>query len=171
MPNSCGLYEIRNTVTGDIYIGAWNHTPTRLSKHRAALVRGRHHSKRLQEDWNTYGPDAFAFQVMRILSDGDGLWEEEALAILDLKPAYNTGKPSNIGSRQELERHKEALRLGREKREALEQARLVSRRPVKINTRLEVELECDCGRAWRIVDENGERYTERLRDLEEDERT
>jgi group I intron endonuclease len=160
-----GVYEIRNTITGDIYVGASNRIPIRLKAHRRALELNRHHSKRLQADWNKYGPDAFTFQIMRPLSADDLLWEEEALAIFELKPAYNTAPTMKITSREEVERCKEEVRVWREKRASDEQFRIASRR--KATARLAIDFDCDCGRAWRIVSENGEQYVERLKEVEE----
>jgi hypothetical protein len=166
MAKQRGLYEIHNTVTGDVYIGSSLNIPSRLNHHRLALVRGRHHSKRLQEDWDTYGPDAFTFQMMRALSEDDWLSAEEALAILELKPAYNTGKPMKIESREEYERRRGQVRLWREQDKAREQATLASRRPIKVDTRLDTELECDCGSVWRIISVNDEWIVERVEESE-----
>lgn len=57
-----GIYEIRNTESGAVYVGQSVDTEKRMQDHRHALVRDRHINRYLQEDWNAYGEAAFTFE-------------------------------------------------------------------------------------------------------------
>lgn len=59
-----GIYQIRNIVTGENYIGAARDIALRLEAHRQALTKGKHINKRLQDAWDSAGAAAFAFEVV-----------------------------------------------------------------------------------------------------------
>lgn len=62
-PKIAGVYHIRNTVTGEVYIGSSVDIMGRLAHHRGYLTRGNHVNNRLQANWNEHGADAFDFGV------------------------------------------------------------------------------------------------------------
>jgi group I intron endonuclease len=58
-----GIYRITNTVTGRVYIGSsYKSTETRMRQHLYYLCKGTHSNYRMQEEWNTFGKDAFIFE-------------------------------------------------------------------------------------------------------------
>lgn len=60
-----GVYRIRCTETGKVYVGsAATSFGRRWDVHRADLRRGKHHSRYLQRAWNKYGPLYFVFEVL-----------------------------------------------------------------------------------------------------------
>lgn len=59
-----GVYSITNQHTGRMYIGSTSSFARRWFEHKEMLSRGTHHSHKLQSDWNTFGADAFVFQVL-----------------------------------------------------------------------------------------------------------
>lgn len=60
-----GVYIIRCMPTGWIYVGsAAFDTNDRWRAHRSFLRLGKHTNKRLQNDWLTYGSEAFRFRVV-----------------------------------------------------------------------------------------------------------
>lgn len=63
-----GAYCVRNTVTGRSFVGANANLPAILNRHRAQLRMNAHMNRDLQADWNAYGPDAFAFEVLDTLT-------------------------------------------------------------------------------------------------------
>jgi group I intron endonuclease len=63
MKNS-GIYLIRNTVTGKVYVGSSVDIKARWIRHRAMLRGNRHHSSKLQNSWNKHGKNAFKFEVI-----------------------------------------------------------------------------------------------------------
>jgi len=63
-----GVYGVRNLQTGDALIGRSTDLPSILNRERASLRFGGHPNRRLQQDWNALGPDAFAFEVLDTLA-------------------------------------------------------------------------------------------------------
>jgi group I intron endonuclease len=73
-----GIYCITNRRTGWFYIGATTLTITkRWDRHRYMLDTGRHHNKRLQADWDTYGERAFKFTVIEVVRDASQIFIRE----------------------------------------------------------------------------------------------
>jgi group I intron endonuclease len=64
-----GIYAIRNTVNGKLYIGSAGNIERRFSQHRYSLKQGEHHTKALQNAWLKYGAEAFVFEVIERVSD------------------------------------------------------------------------------------------------------
>lgn len=75
-----GLYQIKNTISGGVYIGRSVDVVDRLTHHRNELRRGVHRNRRLQNSWNKYGPEAFKFQLLWEKSP-DELYELEGFAL------------------------------------------------------------------------------------------
>lgn len=55
---------IKNRVNGKRYIGESIDIQRRFYQHKNELRKGKHHSDRLQKDWNKYGEKAFRFSVV-----------------------------------------------------------------------------------------------------------
>lgn len=85
-----GIYLIRNTTTGDCYVGQAQNIAKRWESHRAMLARGMHHSSRLQQDWDEYGADAFAWEVLEEVPIRTSLTNAEARHINERQPVYNS---------------------------------------------------------------------------------
>lgn len=64
-----GIYQIRNTVNGRVYIGSSVNIAQRVWGHQRALLLGRHTNPHLQADWRAYGAEDFAFEVVEITED------------------------------------------------------------------------------------------------------
>lgn len=65
----CGVYQIRNTVNGKVYIGSSKNIERRFVDHKLALRKGAHHSVTLQRAWKKYGGDVFEFSVIALVTD------------------------------------------------------------------------------------------------------
>jgi hypothetical protein len=73
-----GVYQITNTITGDLYIGSTiRNFRDRWLSHRSDLRRQKHHNQRLQRAWNKYGEQAFAFSVVEVVTDKAYIIEAE----------------------------------------------------------------------------------------------
>lgn len=59
-----GVYRITNTKDGSVYIGSSTNIRKRGYSHIQKLRSGSHANKRLQEDYNTYGPDYFRIECL-----------------------------------------------------------------------------------------------------------
>ena len=64
MNTRSGIYEIKNTVTGDRYVGSTNNFRDRWKSHRYYLRHGKYKTSHFQHAWNKYGEDAFEFNVI-----------------------------------------------------------------------------------------------------------
>lgn len=97
MSNS-GIYQIRNTENGHIYIGSAVSISIRWNKHRHLLKKGKHHSKHLQSAWMKYGESSFEFSILE-RCDKQNLVREEQKYIDSLRPEYNVCSiaGSNLG--------------------------------------------------------------------------
>jgi group I intron endonuclease len=57
--DSCGVYKIVNTVTGQCYVGQSQRVKKRLKEHFRLLRGNKHTNPHLQNAYNKYGADAF----------------------------------------------------------------------------------------------------------------
>ena len=73
---NCGIYMIRNTVNGKVYVGQSQNIYWRWSAHKSSLRHGNGANPHIQSAWNKYGEDAFEFCVIE-LCDEDRLDERE----------------------------------------------------------------------------------------------
>ncbi|MCX6092506.1 MAG: GIY-YIG nuclease family protein [Candidatus Bipolaricaulota bacterium] len=83
-PRPAGVCAIRNTATGKTLLGSSPNLPGVLNRQRFQLENGSHPDVELQADWNTLGPDAFAFETLDLLkpSDDPGYDPSEDLRVL-----------------------------------------------------------------------------------------
>lgn len=63
-----GVYQIRNTVNGKIFIIATPNLKT-INGRLMELRGGSYSNKALQQEWNEYGESAFAFEVLEVLEE------------------------------------------------------------------------------------------------------
>jgi group I intron endonuclease len=67
MKNQSGIYQIRNTETGAVYVGSALDIDGRWKRHKRTLNRGVHHSAKFQNAWNKYGVDKFEISVLEFV--------------------------------------------------------------------------------------------------------
>lgn len=83
------VYQIKNTVTGDLYVGSSIYMRRRIRQHIYHLERKTHANRRLQNAFLKYGRESFS---VSILEDG---FTREKISIVEqkhmdtLKPEYN----------------------------------------------------------------------------------
>lgn len=66
-----GVFQIRNTINGKIFVeGSMNLTAI-WNRYRLQLEMGSHPSPSLQQDWRSFGPDAFAYEILAELEQDD----------------------------------------------------------------------------------------------------
>lgn len=72
------IYQIRNVITGAVYIGSiLKRDPKyRWHRHKTDLRGNYHHSQHLQRAWNKYGEQSFVFEILEKV-DGDVLPREQ----------------------------------------------------------------------------------------------
>lgn len=72
-----GVYAIRNTLDGAVYVGSTADIDARWAQHRAALDRASHPDEQLQAAWIRDGAAAFEFILLEPVEDGDALAQAE----------------------------------------------------------------------------------------------
>ena len=72
-----GVYRVRNTQSGRSLIGSSTDVRAILNRHQAQLQLRSHAVAALQSDWDTLGPDAFAFEVLDTLEPREDAARDE----------------------------------------------------------------------------------------------
>lgn len=62
-----GIYAIRNTATGEQWIGSTPNLDAAHNREWFALRQGLHENKALQREWNAAGQEAFTYVVLEVL--------------------------------------------------------------------------------------------------------
>ncbi len=80
-----GIFQIKNTVNGKILLGSSLNLEGPLNSHRFLLTTGTHKNKALQKDWDTYGQEAFVFEILDTVTvkDEPGFDVSGELALLE----------------------------------------------------------------------------------------
>lgn len=77
MDKIMGIYAIKNTVNGKLYIGSSKNIKVRIKTHLRLLDNGCHHSAHLQRAWNKYGFSKFEVYLLKEIKDQELLLTEE----------------------------------------------------------------------------------------------
>lgn len=88
-----GIYVVRNSVNGRVYVGSAVNLAKRWGAHRQRLNQGTHQSPRLQSAWNKYGEDAFSFEIIEIIERKEDLVAREQVHLDD---AFASGLCYNL---------------------------------------------------------------------------
>lgn len=67
--NQSGIYAIRNTITGKLYVGSAVNIEKRNREHFRLLRLGKHHSPALQGSWLKHGEAAFVVEMLESVVD------------------------------------------------------------------------------------------------------
>ena len=77
LPSGPGVYFIKNTRTGKVYVGQSENIRRRAASHIYELKSNKHSSKAMQEEWNSrLSDDEFEF-VVACMCDKESLLEKE----------------------------------------------------------------------------------------------
>ncbi len=66
-PRPMGVYQIKNTVNGKTLVGSSLNLPGKQNSFRFQLELNGFPNKAVQADWNNYGPDTFAFEILETI--------------------------------------------------------------------------------------------------------
>jgi len=83
-----GIYQIRNVINNDVYIGSAIDFYQRKKKHFNSLKNNTHHSRHLQSAIKKYGIDKFVFEKLATCPN-EYLLKLEQWFINEIKPNYN----------------------------------------------------------------------------------
>lgn len=86
----CGVYMIKNIITGDSYIGSSNNIGKRWSLHYCKLSQNKHYNKHFQSSVNKYGIENFIFGVIEFCKEPE-LISKEQDNYNKYSPTYNKG--------------------------------------------------------------------------------
>ena len=67
-----GVFQIRNLVNGKVMVGIAHNLPGILNSAKLQLKAGSYSNKKLQAEWNEFGSDNFAFEVVDELTATEG---------------------------------------------------------------------------------------------------
>jgi group I intron endonuclease len=84
-----GIYRIRNTVTGEEYIGSSTNLERRRGSHFCLLRAGTHKNTRLQKSFRKHGEQSFLFAVLETCAP-DQLEDRERHWVKQDKPSFNS---------------------------------------------------------------------------------
>lgn len=81
-----GIYKIKNTKNGRVYIGQSKDVQCRFNSHKSELRNNKHYNQHLQYAWKKYGEQAFEFSLIeeceeRELDEREMFWISELDAI------------------------------------------------------------------------------------------
>jgi hypothetical protein len=70
-PRPMGVFLIRNMVNEKVFIGVSLDLPGIINRHKFQLTMGNHPNTRLQSEWNEFGSESFAFEILDRLNPQD----------------------------------------------------------------------------------------------------
>jgi hypothetical protein len=118
-PRAAGVFLIRNNLNDRVFLAAGVDLHGLINRHRFQLTRGSHPNKQLQAEWNEFGSNNFAFEIVDELSPNAGVevnYKTEVAFLEDLwldklKPFGERGYNQPKVSREERLRRMAAKRL------------------------------------------------------------
>ena len=61
---TCGIYAIRNTINGKMYVGKSTNVPNRFIRHKTLLKNSKHFNRHLQRSYQKYGKIQFEYVLL-----------------------------------------------------------------------------------------------------------
>ncbi len=104
------VYQIINTVTGEMYVGSSKNVFRRWHEHKRLSVWKAHPNSQMYKDMQKYGVDKFSFQILAPV-EPEYLKQVEQELIEMLCPAYNDRRSKGL----DVERWKETVRKAKRK--------------------------------------------------------
>ena len=68
---SAGVFQVRNKANGKVLLGSSLNLEGPLNAHKFMLTIGRHRNDMLQKEWNEFGADQFAFEILEVVKVKD----------------------------------------------------------------------------------------------------
>ena len=70
-----GVFQIRNTVTGKVFVGSSVNLDAIWNRHHTQLKFGGHPNEALQADWNALGEGKFVYEILDTIEqkEADGV--------------------------------------------------------------------------------------------------
>ena len=139
-----GIYQIKNTINGKVYVGSTNNFKWREYSHNINLENKKHHSAKLQNAYNKYGKDSFQFSILEYvvnigeLLDREQYWIDELNAFskgYNMRPRAesNRGHKPSAETRLKMSKAQTGRIVSQETRQKKRDA--LKGRPLAIETR------------------------------------
>ncbi len=108
-----GVYRIRNVVNDKCYLGSAGSRgiERRLKEHYRALIKGVHHSVKLQRAWDKYGESNFIFEILEECHADSCITREQFYLDTLLFANQNDGRFDELG--YNVSRNAQNVMLGR----------------------------------------------------------
>ena len=78
-----GIYQITNLVNQKVLLGSSMNLDGIINRHKFELKMGSHKNKDLQNDWNKFGENSFAFEVLEEIEPRENLDYQKELEFLE----------------------------------------------------------------------------------------
>jgi hypothetical protein len=65
----CGVFAVRSTTTGHMWVGAFTNLDSMRNRLWFALGQGAHRDRALQEEWNEHGEQSFQYEILEKFDD------------------------------------------------------------------------------------------------------
>lgn len=111
-----GIYQIRNIVNDKVLIGASLNLPGILNRHKFQLKMGNHPNGALQAEWNEFGAESFAFEILDEITPKESRDHREELAFLEELWLDKSQPYGDRGYNEKKKGREEMLRLIAQKR-------------------------------------------------------
>jgi group I intron endonuclease len=119
-PPPMGVFAIRNMVNDKVFVGVSQDLSGIINRHKFQLKMGKHQNVRLQTEWNEFGEDKFAFEILEQVEQRDVPHSDyrgelallEELWLEKLQPFDDRGYNEPKISREERLRRMAAKRTG-----------------------------------------------------------
>jgi group I intron endonuclease len=113
-----GVYQIRNIVNEKVLIGAALDLPGILNRHKFQLKMGNHRNSALQTEWNEFGEENFAFEILDEITPKEGRDHREELIFLEELWLEKSQPYGDRGYNERKKGREEMLRLIAQNRKA-----------------------------------------------------
>jgi hypothetical protein len=131
--NKCGVYEIYCRETRKRYVGSARNIGERFRQHFDLLIQNKHHSRKLQYDWNQYLAEAFEFRVLEGVPDAGALLRVEQ-AYIEKYDSFRNGYNATPDVEYRPRFKRGARRTGRAQGTGLESVEQLGRVRTAANT-------------------------------------
>jgi type II secretory pathway component PulK len=78
-----GVFQIRNIVNDKVLIGASLDLSGIINRHKFQLKMGNHPNAALQAEWNEFGAESFAFEILDEITPKEGRNNREEVTVLE----------------------------------------------------------------------------------------
>lgn len=106
-----GVFQIRNIANEKVFIGASLDLPGVFNRHKFQLKMSNHPNAALQAEWNEFGAEGFAFEILDELTPKEGRDFREELAFLEELWLEKSQPYGDRGYNQKKKGREEMLRL------------------------------------------------------------